>query len=135
MKTEIRINDNNRTIELTKKFATAASRYGTREYEDLQEARRAYPKYKVVTKKASKKKDSFKGLTYDYMRDYIKNHDNEEKSMMARFCALCGKDENGNKIESSEKASYGEVKVWFLEQYSEFKEYTNNVDRILAKIA
>lgn len=135
MTTEIRINDNNRTIEVTKKFSTAASRYGTREYEDLQDARRAYPKYKVVIRKAGKKKDTFKGLTYDYMRDYIRIHDNEEKSIMKKFCALCGKDENGNKIESQDKVSYGEVKVWFLSQYSEFKEYTNNVDRILAKIA
>lgn len=45
MTTEIKINDNNRTIEVTKKFSTAASRYGTREYEDLQDVRRAYPKY------------------------------------------------------------------------------------------
>ena len=135
MKTEIRINDNNRTIELTKKFATAASRYGTREYEDLQEARRAYPKYKVVTKKATKKKDSFKGLTYDYMREYIKNHDNEEKTIMTEFCALCGKDANGRKIEMAEATSYGEIKAWFLSQYSEFKEYRNNVKEILKKVA
>ena len=88
MTTEIRINDNNRTIELTKKFATAASRYGTREYEELQDARRAYPKYKVVTKKASKKKDSFKGLTYDYMKEYIKNHDNYLKCLDCPVQAL-----------------------------------------------
>lgn len=135
MRTEIKINDNNRTIEVTKKFSTAASRYGTREYEELQDARRAYPKYKVVVKKVSKKKDTFKGLTYDYMRDYIKNHDNEEKSIMAEFCALCGKDANGNRIEMADAASYGEIKAWFLSQYSEFKEYRTNVDKILAKIA
>ena len=135
MTTEIRINDNNRTIEVTKKFSIAASRYGTREYEDLQDVRRAYPKYKVVTKKASKKKDVFKGLTYAYMKEYIKNHDNEEKSIMAEFCALCGKDANGKKIEMAEAASYGEIKAWFLSQYSEFKEYRNNVKEILKKVA
>lgn len=135
MTTEIRINDNNRTIEVTKKFSTAASHYGTREYEDLQDVRRAYPKYKVVIRKVSKKKDCFKGLTFDYMRNYIKNHDNEEKTVMAEFCNLCGKDENGNKIEMATAASYGEIKAWFLSQYSEFKEYRETVDKILEKIA
>ena len=135
MTTEIKINDNNRTIEVTKKFSTAASRYGTREYEELQDVRRAYPKYKVVVRKASKKKDSFKGLTYDYMENYIKNHDDDEKTIMTQFYTLCGKDAKGTKIAMAETASYGEIKAWFLSQYSEFKDYKDKVKNILGKAA
>ena len=38
-------------------------------------------------------------------------------------------------IEMAEAASYGEIKAWFLSQYSEFKEYRNNVNKILKKVA
>ena len=46
----ININTENATIELTsKKFATAAAKFGTDAYKMLQEARSDYPTYKVVT--------------------------------------------------------------------------------------
>ena len=47
------INRRNHTIEMpTKKYATAASKYGTVEYNEVQAARRDYPNYNVVTRKA-----------------------------------------------------------------------------------
>ena len=54
-----------RSIEVSKKFNTLASRYGTDEYKALQEVRRDYPGFKVVevsTRKAPK--STYKGLTY-----------------------------------------------------------------------
>lgn len=135
MTTEIRINDKNKTIEVTKKFATAASRYGTREYEDLQNVRRDYPKYKVVTRSAGKKKDSFKGLTYDYMEKYIREHDNADKTIMAEFNALRGKNADGTNVEFADSVSYGTVKEWFLSQYKELTAYRENVTKILNKVA
>ena len=135
MMNELTINSKNRTIEMTKKFANAAKRYGTREYEDLQNTRRDYPTYKVVTRSTKKKNDSFKGLTLDYMEKYIENHDKEKN--MVTFYTLCGKDENGDRIEVEglpvQSASYGQIKKWFLEQYPVFTEYTKNIDKILNK--
>lgn len=137
MMNELTINERNRTIEMTKKFANAAKRFGTREYKELQEARRDYPTYKVVTRSAKKKKDSFKGLTLDYMKNYIKNHEKENSAILNEFYQLCGKDENGKTIKINnnvvEHASYGEIKKWFLKQYPVFKEYTENIDKILDK--
>lgn len=100
MMNELTINDKNRTIEMTKKFANAAKKFGSREYKELQEARRDYPNYKVVTRSAKKKKDSFKGLTFDYMENYIKTH--EKENILNEFYQLCGKDETGKKLELQE---------------------------------
>ena len=47
--TAITINAKNRSIELTKTFAAASSKFGTPEYDQLQQVRRDYPNYKVVT--------------------------------------------------------------------------------------
>ena len=83
MTTNIKINDKNRTIEITKKFATAAKRFGTPEYEDLQTVRRDYPRYRIEIKTPAKKADCFKGLTQNYMQTYIEKkiavRDNEIK--------------------------------------------------------
>ena len=53
--------------------------------------------YKVVVKESKRKADTMKGLTYAYMTVYI------------------------------EKASYGEVKAWFLEQFTEITEFNEKL--------
>ena len=70
--TEIRIFESTKTLEVTKTFAKAASRYGSEAYMKLRSARNDFPDFKVVVRStAAKKKDSFKGLTYAYMEKYI----------------------------------------------------------------
>ena len=67
------INEKKNAIELSKKEAAAAAKFGTREYKALQEARKDYPGFKVVTiaRKSAAKKESCKSLTYGYMEMYI----------------------------------------------------------------
>ena len=79
--TKIIINERKRTIELTKGFAKKASVFGSEEYRQLQEARRDYPTYRVITVKSASgnKKNALKGLTYEYMEKYIELHDDESK--------------------------------------------------------
>ena len=43
------INEKKKAIELSKKEAKAAAKFGTTEYKQLQEARRDYPTFSVVT--------------------------------------------------------------------------------------
>ena len=113
----IRINEKNRTIELmSKKFAAAASKYGTAEYMDLQAARRDYPSYKVVVKNTSRTNSGFKGLTYEYMEKYIKSHGTKEEKT-EKLNAYNNKRLNVECLASA--AAYREVKKWFLEQYPE----------------
>lgn len=134
MTNAIIINERNKTIEMTKKFANAAKRYGTTEYKDLQSARRDYPKFKVVTRSTGKKRNGFKGLTLDCMETYIKEHKTE---ILTDFYTLCGKDEAGEYIEIEglriERASYGEIKSWFLKEFPVFENYTDKINNILGK--
>ena len=112
----------NHTIEMpTKKYATAASKFGTAEYNELQAARRDYPNYKVVTRKVSKKSDNLKGLTYEVMEKYIESHDNENKAIKKQYDFLRGKADG-----SVCSASYGEIKKWFLSTFKEFGKFPTN---------
>ena len=64
----INVNRKMRTLEITKKFDKASSRYGSDEYKELQNALAENPGFKVVVKSyTSKKKETYKGLTFDYM--------------------------------------------------------------------
>ena len=130
----ITINDRNRTIELTKVFANKAKKFGTMEYKDLQIVRNDYPEYKVVIKSTSRRKSGFKGLTYEYMEKYIKDHKSE---LLEDFYTLRGRDANGEKIEDSfdNNASYGEVKEWFLNEFPAIKDYLERINKILGKKA
>ncbi|MDD6039802.1 MAG: hypothetical protein PUD63_01220 [Clostridia bacterium] len=122
--TAITINAKNRTIELTKTFATASSKFGTPEYDQLQLARKDYPNYKVVTiaRKAPKNdKPTFKGLTYEYMEKYILTHDDDKHTIMNEYLALRGESEAEENLETS--FSYQEMKDWFLDKFSAFNEY------------
>ena len=68
----ISINNATRSIELTKTFTKAASKFGSPEYLELQAARRDYPDFRVVTVAQKAAKPEFKGLTYEYMKAYIR---------------------------------------------------------------
>ena len=65
----MKVNMFERTIMLTKKEMTAASRYGSDAYKALQNARRDNPGYEVVivTRTANTQRETYKGLTYKYM--------------------------------------------------------------------
>lgn len=58
------VNRKNGTIEMSKKFAAAASNPFAEEYAQLQSVRRDYPKFKIVTVSQKTAKPDFKGLTY-----------------------------------------------------------------------
>ena len=118
MTNSLTINERNKTIEMTKKFANAAKRFGSDEYKNLQDARRDYPNYKVVARKPPKRKDCFKGLTLT----------------LTDFYKLCGRDQTGEKI-INEGECYGVIKQWFLNKYPEFSNYRKDVENILKKIA
>ena len=118
------INRRNHTIEMpTKKYATAASKYGTVEYNEVQAARRDYPNYNVVTRKAPKKADNLKGLTYEVMKDYISKHD-ENGEIKKQYDFLRGKSED-----SVCSVSYGQIKKWFLDTYKDFGKFPENTTK------
>ena len=132
MTNSIVINDKSRTIEITKKFAAAAKIFGSQEYEDLQRARSHYPNYYVKVRSAARKADHFKGLTFDFMEKYIKNHKEE---LLSDFFILSGKNEKGEEQEFAAAATYGEIKKWFLKQFPELNIKRKTIDEILGNTA
>jgi len=62
----------NNTIEITKTFAQKAARVGSPEYYELLKVRQENPSCTVEVKQ-TKSKDSFKGLTYEYMKNSKKS--------------------------------------------------------------
>ena len=127
------INMKKNAIELTKKEAAAAAKFGTTEYKQLQEARRDNPGFKVVTitRKSTAKKESYKGLTYGYMEMYIQKHDDEEQSIMAEYMMLRGLSEEAEEA-LAESFTYQEMKEWFLKKFPAIAEFHKKREALLA---
>ena len=104
------------SIEVSKKFAAAAARFGTEEYNALQMVRRDYPGYKVVTATRKAAKPAFKGLTYAYMERYIESHGTKEDRHTYDEMKLISECH-------SKSHRYPVIKNWFLEQYPEIKQF------------
>ena len=127
----ITVNTKRNVIVLSKATAKAASVFNSPEYNDLQKARRDYPDFRVEVKKTAKK-DNYKGLNFKFMEKYIEQNDNENKSIMAEYNLLRGRNEDGDVV--SDAASYGEVRSWFLDTFPEVEEYRNKRDEVLERV-
>ena len=119
-------------IEMTKAEAKAAGTYGTAEFEELANLRKEFPNFRIVPK-TSKSKDNMKGLDTKFMEKYIKEHDDEDKTMLKEFYSLRGLDENGKKKQFAQAVPYGILKQWFLTYFPEVADMNNTIDEILKK--
>ena len=112
-------------IEMSKKEAKAAGKIGTPEFEELKSYMKEYPNFEIQIKAPAKRKVEFRGLTYEYMKNYIKKHDDKDGKIMAEFNALIALDKK-NKVQGAEHleaAGYLDVKKWFLAKFPEIKQY------------
>lgn len=108
-------------IVMTKPEAAKAGKMGTDKYNELAALMERFPNFEIIVVKTNTKSaDHLKGLTYEYMESYIKSHN---EALLAEFYEFCGKDENGKKIERGIRLSYGEVRMWFLEQFPEIENF------------
>ena len=108
-------------IEMTKTEAAKAGKFETKEFEELSALMDRFSSYEIVIVKTNTKSvDHLKGLTYEFMENYIKSHN---EALLAEFYELCGKDENGKKIKFAISLSYGEIRMWFLEQFPEIENF------------
>lgn len=120
----MKVNFEGKVIEMTAKFAKAAAKFGSDEYRQLQEVRRDYPGFKVetVSRKVSANKQTYKGLTYAHMEKYIKDHDDEQNSIMSEYEMLRGLSEEAEES-LADSVSYIEMKAWFLNKYPAIAEF------------
>lgn len=90
--------------------------------------RRDYPEYQVIRRhiKRNSEMEHYKGLTYEYMEDYIMTHGsvseikaNLEKYEELRLIAEC----------HSKARRYPVIKSWFLETYPEIVKFGNKEEK------
>lgn len=122
MKNTLKINHENKTIVMDRTFAKFAENTRSEEYAHLQQVRRDYPDYAVTTRtiKRNSEKETYKGLTYEYMEEYILRHESEEKQLEVirefhelRTISKCHK----------QGLRYPTIKRWFLEKYPEIVDF------------
>ena len=122
MKNTLKINHAERTITMDRTFAKNAENTMSAEYSHLQSVRRDYPTYTVVRRqiKPNPNKECWKGLTYEYMENYITTHEDGENRILVlkefaemRLIAEC----------HSKCHRYPTIKKWFLAKYSEIAEF------------
>lgn len=123
MKNTLKINHENKTIVMDRTFAKFAENTRSEEYSHLQQVRRDYPDYGVTTRtiKRNSEKETYKGLTYEYMEEYILRHESEEKQLEVikefhelRTISKCHK----------QGLRYPTIKKWFLEKYPEIVDFS-----------
>ena len=124
----MKINMLEHTIVLTKKELTAASRYGSEAYKELQNARRDYPGYEVVivTRTVKTQRETYNGLTYAYMERYIQAHDDEQKTIWTEYKIYRGEPLDP-KDEIPVPYTYMEMREWFLGKYEAVAKFYENI--------
>ena len=118
--TAIKVDYAGRKIVLSSAFEKKAFVPGTSEYVKLMSVRNEFPDFSIVTRpfKKNTKQEHYRGLTYDFMRDYITTHEQDPKPIL---------DELEEKIGISKCHSLGkrypEIKSWFLDRYPAIAEF------------
>ena len=121
------INSAARTISLTKKEMTAARHVDSVEYKKLQNARRDYPGFAVITvsRKVKTQRETYKGLTYAYMEKYIIAHDDDQQSIMAEYKMYRGISDDPL-MYIPNPYTYHEMKEWFLGKFEAVAKFYEN---------
>lgn len=117
MKNDLRIDFAKNEIIMSRSFEKCASIAGSEEYRRLQLVRQDYPTFAVVRRSIKKAptKETYAGLTFAYMENYIATHASAEQIKKVydelRLIGAC------------HKVSYPTIKKWFLETYPEIVEF------------
>ncbi len=136
----MKINMKAAVVELSAAEAKKAFTFGTREYRNLQAARRDYPDFEVVTIKATRNHNDFSELTLKSISAYVEKNGTEEQKEHFAFISKRTIDEDGAYCEPQ---PFFKIKEWFLATFPEIKAkrraYREKVQAILdeakAKVA
>lgn len=122
MRDRIRIDYENCQLIMDRAFEKKAMNPASQEYEQLQRVRKDYPNFSVVRRKIRRnpKKETYAGLTYTYMENYILGHEAADKVEAVlneyrelRLISQC----------HGKGRRYPAIKSWFLERYPEIAEF------------
>ena len=123
MKNTMMINHNKKLLIMDRTFAKNALNTKSEEYRHLQAVRKDYPDYEVVQKKIkiNSNKQTYNGLTYDFMKWYINKYAIAEKK--AKTLATLEHMIDISRCQSKAHR-YPVIKAWFLEQFSEIANFS-----------
>ncbi len=114
-------------IIMTKPYAKKCADTRSEEYAHLQNVRRDYPNFQVVVREIKKNpsKRVYKGLTYEYMKNYIILHTSAENQ-----CAALSEFTNLLLISRCQQQSlrYPTIKKWFLKKYPEVANFGQDIE-------
>ena len=122
MKNTLKINHADRIIVMDRTFAKLAENTMSAEYAHLQQVRKDYPTYAVIQRQIKKNsnKETYNGLTYEYMEGYIMTHGSVETIQAnlrefeeMRLISKC----------HSKAFRYPVIKSWFLQKYPEIAKF------------
>ncbi|MCI8956132.1 MAG: hypothetical protein HFG29_03960 [Eubacterium sp.] len=110
----IRVDFISNSIIVTQAFLDAAAVVGTEEYNELRDVRKENPNMKIVRRsvRVNKENHKSKGLTYAYMRNFIKVMDSDNRVTFEDTVDYFQDMYNGNSAKT-----YVAVRDWFLENY------------------
>ena len=118
MKNFLKVDDRNRRLIMDRMFDRNRKIVGSREYTLLQMAKADHPQYEVVLRhiKSNPKKQIYKHLTYEYMREYIGKHPRAQERI---------KEFDEMTLRSRcHREKYAKVKKWFLAAYPDISDFT-----------
>ena len=122
MKNVLKIDFAKKQIIMDRTFAKNSTDTRSEEYAHLQRVRADYPTFTVTTRSCKKnpEKESYRGLTYAYMEDYIISTESKDTVLEVldeynrlRLIAEC----------HSKSRRYPAIKRWFLARYPEVAEF------------
>ena len=122
MKSKIRIDFEHCQLVMDRTFEKKAMNPASQEYEQLQKVRMDYPAFTVVrrTIKKNPQNETYAGLTYLYMENYILGHEPADRVDTVldeyrelRLISQC----------HGKGRRYPAIKKWFLEKYPEVAEF------------
>lgn len=122
MKNTLRFDHDARCIVMDRTFYKNSSNIRFEEYAMLQRARQDYPSYTPVIKRIKRNpgKETYKGLTYAYMENYIQTHESADvvETVMAEYRELRLISECHGKARR-----YPAIKKWFLNKYPAIEQF------------
>ena len=127
----LKVDDRNRQLVMDRTFAKNVQNTNSEEYRHLQQVRKDYPTFAVVARQIKKNpnKECYKGLTYEYMTEYIMKYEPAEtrKAVLVEFEDMIFI----SKCHSQAKR-YPAIKNWFLDKYPEVKKFgiTNEENKV-----
>lgn len=122
MKNTLKIDFEKKQIIMDRTFKKNAENTNSEEYAHLQQVRKENPTYTLITRQIKKnpKKETYAGLTYEYMTNYILLHETAEtkKAVLAEFNEMILISQCHAKSKR-----YPVIKKWFLTKYPEIVKF------------